>query len=492
MLLTRDWRNIALRLPAGLVAVACLTWVAFRLHLNLSTATSLHLLLVLLIALRWGFWEASLTSLLSVLCLDYFFTQPLFALYMSNAHDWVAMGTFETVALLVSRLSNQTRRHAAEAEVQRERMAKLYELSQSVLLLDQQQPASALMGVLVRDALSLQSIAIWDAATGEAYLSGADDGVREEVRAVYIERTEGDDFTTGSSRRLLRTGERIIGAMLVRSPLLDSRSMDAAASLTALAIERSRSFAAQSSAEAARQSEQLRTAVLDGLAHAFKTPLTTILASSSGLIEMGTMDATECELVALIETEATHLNDLTARLLTTARLDSAQIRLKKEAIDLVGVLQAIVRTCREENQSAEISLDVVENLPLVRADARLLRMAIYHLVDNAVKYAKPGSRIAVQLRASRRTIVIAVKNAGSYIPLEERERIFQRFYRSPRTASHVAGSGIGLAVAMRVAEAHHGNISAESDEQEGTTFFLMLPHADAAVGALSAMRGRHN
>lgn len=475
MLLTREWRKMALRLPAGLVAVACLTWVAFRLHLNLSTATSLHLLLVLLIALRWGFWEASLTSLFSVFCLDYFFTQPLFALYMSDAHDWVAMGTFETVALLVSRLSNHTRRHAAEAEMQRERMEKLYELSQNVLLLDQQQPASAQMCVLLQRALSLDFVAIWDAGAARAFLSESDERAREEVRAIYAARFEGDDVASGYSRRLLRTGERVVGAMLTRSSATDSRSMDAAASLTALAIERSRSFAAESAAEGARQSEQLRSAVLDGLAHAFKTPLTTILASSSGLIEMGTIGGTEQELVTLIETEAVHLNELTARLLTTARLDSAYIRLEKQGVDLVELLKGIAKACSDEN-SAEIALEVPAHTLSTFADLHLLKMALHSLVDNAAKYAEPGSRVAIHLQEREDAIVIAVKNTGSYIPLEEREHIFERFYRSPRTASQVAGTGIGLAVAKRVAEAHRGDIWVESDEQSGTEFSLLLPH----------------
>jgi two-component system sensor histidine kinase KdpD len=476
MLLTREWRNIALRLPAGLTAVACLTWLAFRLHLNLSTATSLHLLLVLLIALRWGFWEASLTSLLSVLCLDYFFTQPLYAFYMSDAHDWVALGVFETVALLVSRLSNQTRRHAAEAETQRERMEKLYELSQSVLLLDQQQSVSAQMCVLVRHALALDLVAIWDAGAGKAFLSDSDDRAHEEVRAIYAAHCEGDDPATGDSRRLLRTGERWIGAMLARGSAIDSRSMDAAASLTALAIERSRSFAAQSSAEAARQSEQLRTAVLDGLAHAFKTPLTTILASSSGLIEMGTIGATERELVALIEAEAAHLNELTTRLLTTARLDSSHIRLAKQKVDLVELLKVIAKACTDENTVVEIAVEVPAHAHSILADVHLLKMALYHLVDNAAKYAKPGSRVAMHLQEREGAVVIAVKNSGSYIPVEERERIFQRFYRSSRTASQVAGTGIGLSVAKRVAEAHRGDIWVESDEQNGTEFSLSLPY----------------
>lgn len=469
--------------------MACLTWIAFRLHFNLSTATSLHLLLVLLIALRWGFWEASLTSVFSVLCLDYFFTQPLFELYISDAHDWVAMATFETVAILVSRLSNQTRRHAAGAEEQRERMERLYELSQNVLLLDQQRSASAQMCVLVRRALSLDFVAIWDGVAAKAFLTEGDEYAQEEVREIYAAHFEGDDLARGYSRRLLRTGERVVGAMLARSSAIDPRSMDAAASLTALAIERSRSFAAESASEGARQSEQLRSAVLDGLAHAFKTPLTTILASSSGLIEMGTIGSTERELVVLIEGEAAHLNDLTARLLTTARLDSAHIRLTKQEVDLVELLRGVVKVCTDENAAVEIALDVPSHAPSILADLHLLKMALYHLVDNGAKYAKPGSRVEMQLQEREGSVVITVKNSGSYIPMEEREHIFERFYRGPRTASQVAGSGIGLAVAKRVIEAHGGNIWVESDEQNGTEFSLLLAHAGRPFAKASVGTG---
>ena len=109
-------REVAARMLAGVSAASSITGVAFYLRFNLSSATSLHLLLVTAIALRWGFIEASVVSLVSVACLDYFFTEPLFQLYMSDSHDWVALVTFESVALIVSRLSNQVRRHARESE----------------------------------------------------------------------------------------------------------------------------------------------------------------------------------------------------------------------------------------------------------------------------------------------------------------------------------------------------------------------------------------
>jgi two-component system, OmpR family, sensor histidine kinase KdpD len=98
----RTIRDTAIRIAAGTLAALLITWIAYRFHFNLSSATSVHLFLVTAIALRWGFLEASIVSLLSVACLDYFFTQPLFAFYMTDSHDWVALVTFESVALLVS------------------------------------------------------------------------------------------------------------------------------------------------------------------------------------------------------------------------------------------------------------------------------------------------------------------------------------------------------------------------------------------------------
>src|SRR5580698_6653887 len=108
----RRIRNTCIRFAIGIAAALSITWIAFRFHFNLSSATSLHLLLVTAIALRWSFVEASVVSLLSVVCLDYFFTEPLFKFYITDSHDWIALATFESVALLVSRLSNQVSRHA--------------------------------------------------------------------------------------------------------------------------------------------------------------------------------------------------------------------------------------------------------------------------------------------------------------------------------------------------------------------------------------------
>src|SRR5580704_7842953 len=152
-------REVATKMLLGVGAALSITGVTFYLRFNLSSATSVHLLLVTAIALRWGFLEASIVSLVSVACLDYFFTEPLFQLYMADTHDWVAIVTFESVALMVSRLSNQVSRHARESETHGASLQKLYELSQSILLLDHQRPIEEQLASLISHDFHVQGVA---------------------------------------------------------------------------------------------------------------------------------------------------------------------------------------------------------------------------------------------------------------------------------------------------------------------------------------------
>src|SRR5271156_5722560 len=193
-MLKRQIRDVAAKLIVGISAALFITWGAYRFHFNLSSATSVHLFLVTVIALRWGFLEASIVSLLSVACLDYFFTQPLFAFYMSDSHDWAALITFESVALLVSRLSNQVSRHVREAEMHRSRLQKLYELSQHVLLLERQRPVDEQLAALIQSTLQARGVALWNAYDLRLCKSGECDVTETEVRSIYFTETNKDDF----------------------------------------------------------------------------------------------------------------------------------------------------------------------------------------------------------------------------------------------------------------------------------------------------------
>jgi two-component system, OmpR family, sensor histidine kinase KdpD len=474
-MVTTKIRDSCIKITIGVAAALCITWIAFQFNFNLSSATSLHLLLVTAIALRWSFFEASIVSLLSVACLDYFFTAPLFKFYMTDSHDWIALVTFESVALLVSRLSNQISRHAREAETHRSHLQKLYELSQNILLLDTQKPIDQQLANLIQSTLQVRGVMLWNIYNLHLCTSGSCDFTEEGVRATYFREENVDDAETKTSRRVLRSGARSIGSLVISGHSLDATSIDATASLASVAIERARSFSAESSAEAGRQSEQLRSAVLDGLAHAFKTPLTTIRSSSSGLLEMDTLSGTEKKLVVLIDQYAEQLNELTTRLLRTAKIDSADLKLKRERIDLIEMIENSIEASSQELGTHPVQLQPAVQRTAVMADEQLLKMALFQLLDNAAKYGSPGSKITIDVREEHSEILISVQNEGSFIPVEEREKIFQRFYRSPGSDRRASGTGIGLSVVKRVTEAHHGRAWIDSDQQSGTTFFLSLP-----------------
>jgi two-component system, OmpR family, sensor histidine kinase KdpD len=467
-------RHGFVRITSGIVAALLITGIAYRFHFNLASATSIHLFLITAIALKWGFFEASVVSAISVGCLDYFFTEPLFRFYMSDSHDWVALATFESVALLVSRLSNEVSRHANESELHRARLQRLYELSQNILLLDFQKPIEPQLAIFIQQALSAKGIALWNASDLRLSKAGVCDFTEDEVRSIFYTESNEDDAVTQVSRRVLRSGIRPIGALLIHGHAADSASVNAAVSLVSIAMDRARSFASESSAEAARQSEQLRAAVLDALAHAFKTPLTAIQSSSSGLLEMNTLASTERKLVTLIDEQAEHLTEITTRLLRTAKIDNASLKLKQENIDVSELVRESVAESKGQFTLSSVVLALTSERAVVFADRHLLKMALFQLLDNAAKYGRAGSSIIIDVCEQQNESRVSVHNEGSFIPLEERDRIFKRFYRSPGSAYKASGTGIGLSVVKHVVEAHHGRVWVTSDE-EGTTFFLTIP-----------------
>src|SRR5882762_4220716 len=423
-MLRKTIRDVAIRVMLGSMGALLITWTTYRFHFNLSSVTSVHLFLITALALRWGFLEASIVSLLSVACLDYFFTEPLFKFYMTDSHDWIALITFESVALMVSRLSNQVNRHARESETHRIHLEKLYELSQNILLLDRQEPVDRQLAKLIQTTFQMKGVALWNAYDLHLCMSGSCNVTDDEVRSTYFTERNEDDSVTGTSRRVLRSGTRSIGSLVICGHSLDTTLIDATASLTAVAIERARSFSAESSAEAARQSEQLRSAVLDGLAHAFKTPLTTIRSSSSGLLEMDTLSGAEKRLVLLIDQHADHLNELTTRLLRTARIDNANLKVERERIDLTQLIQDSIKEASQELGVCPLTFQPNMKNSTVWADRQLLKMALFQLFDNAAKYGNPNSTITVAIQDEQTETLISVRNEGSFIPPEEREKIF--------------------------------------------------------------------
>jgi two-component system sensor histidine kinase KdpD len=449
--------------------------VTFAMRLNLSTAGSLELLLIVLIALRWGRIPATIASVVGVFCLNYLFMPPIFKLTVADPGNWISLLTFESTALLVGALSSKARINAAQADLQRQRTAKLYELSRAILLLDWRNSTAGQLASLIREMVGVESVDLWVIYDPARRSTEHQDPLSEDsAEQTYCEGRDSDDLDLGTSRRVLRLGATPIGAMVLRGWDIDPLLADAVASLAAIAFERARSLENEKRAEASRNIEQLRTAVLDGLAHAFKTPLTAIQTASSGLLAIGQMTETQTELVSIIDGEAGMLSKLATRLLQTAALEAKQVRLSRSKFSAVALLESLMQT---QEQTIRDRIEVIAASPTisVEADAELIRLAVLQLIDNAVKYSKVDSKIQVSVTQGELETLIRVVNSGAAIRAEERDRVFERFYRGADAVRGPAGTGLGLSIVKKIAEAHQGRTWVEC-EGDKTSFVFALPN----------------
>jgi two-component system, OmpR family, sensor histidine kinase KdpD len=469
-------RGAAVSIACGTAVVALITLAAFKFHLNLTTAALLHLIVVVLIARYTGFWAASGVSLIAVVCQLYFLVPPVLTFVVADPQNWVALAAFEYCALVVSSLSGQATRQTLVALRRQEETEGLYEISRLVLLMDRGlEPGPQLMALIQR-VFHCENACLFDSDSTRFAAAGPTDPHLEiRTKDAYIAGRDWFDDTDHTRFCVLRMGVRPVGALSLRGGGIGEPVARALASLVAVALERFRSLEKENRAEAARRSEQLRTAVLDALAHDVKTPLTAIRAASSGLLEMGALAPAQNELVTLIDNAAGRLDDITNRLLGMARLDEKEVRLDPRRLRLDLMVRQTVFAFEGRAASHAIRISGLTDSTTVAGDEQLLAMGLAQLIDNAIKYSAPKSGIAIHVERSGNDIVISVNNKGALIPPADLERIFERFYRGPGTAQHVPGTGLGLSITRKIAAAHSGRVWATSDAESGTTFFLSLP-----------------
>lgn len=328
---------------------------------------------------------------------------------------------------------------------------------------------------IIRSSFALEAAAIFDADLEEIYKAGRWwPDIENQIRNVHVFGTVRDDKETGLMQRVLRVGELPVGALLLRGEA-SAATADAIAGLVAITFDRYHSLANEARIESARRTEQLRTTVLDHLAHAYKTPLTAIRAASSGLAETGTFTEAQSSLLSLIEEQSEILNQLTTRLLQTARLEAEDLTLRAEKLDVRGLIEEAVATVGDPLESVPIKVDVMPDRLSVFGDRNLLRVMLSQVVDNAAKYADARSTVTIRAGERDSGILFAVHNFGPTIPAAEQERIFERYFRSSSVSGSAPGTGIGLSIARRAAQAHGGDVWVTSNVGEGTTFYISLP-----------------
>jgi len=471
----------ALECALGILCVVLVAAFAHWAQWLLPIAVLLYLLIVVPTALLCGFWQAVIVSFSAVLMHGIFSSQrpnlnlataPNLAEAPANS---VTLLVFVLVAMVVSRLSARVTDHARQAESWGGQMHDLYEFTRRTLQMNLHLEPGPQLAELVHEIFQLEAVVVFDADLHEIYQAGIwNESPQELAQNVYYFETTDDDPLTGLGRRVVRLGNVPVGSLVVRgetSPLTNN----AIASLIAITFDRYRAFANESRIETERRTEQLRATVLDSLAHEYKTPLTAIRAASTGLSEMGKLSFAQADLVALIDEQAGLLSDLTTRLLTTARLDAEEVNLDARPTGVGSLVEEVVAGLTDRLASMKVIINLDDDNLNLCCDRQLMVMLLTQYIDNACKYSIFGTTITINAALAKGEVVFSVHSFGPEIPMADRERIFDRYYRSSTNSNRAAGTGIGLAVAKRVAMIHGGYVWVTSDEVEGTTFFAAIP-----------------
>ncbi len=465
-----DNPNGPLRYIAALAAVGAVTALLYLFVPVNETTVALALLLVVLgIASKWGLGEAVVASVAAMLCFNFFFLPPTGTFTIQNPKNWIALAAFLVTAVVASKLSAALKKRATEAIQSRSEMEKLYTLSRGMMLAEAGPEAAKQIAGLIASTFESRAVIIYDHAHQLLHRAGPEDIPITQARLqnVLLQDTPFYESETQTFLLPIRLGGEPLGAMAISGSEISDAALNSIANLVAIALERARSVEAASRAEAARQSEELKSTLLDALAHELKTPLTSIKAAATGLLADNAVKGPGAELLTVIDEEADRLNSLITDAIRMARIEAGDIRIEKQPTGVSELIEGTVRRLRGALQGRPISVDVPAGMPEVAVDRELISAVIGHLLENALKYSPAGTPIAVSARSDTRGVVITVADSGPGIAREERERIFNRFYRGTAARRKTSGTGMGLAIASQVVKLHGGRIWVEDSPEPG-------------------------
>lgn len=478
---------------AVLLAVTALTALLYSLlHVNSATAGLAFLLLVLAVAARVGLAESLVASAACVVVYNYFFLPPIGTLTIQDPQNWVALIAFLAAAITASQLSAAARRKAEEATARELELRRLYDFSRALILGDSERPLSQQAIYCLTQLFGAKSAAIFDAIENRTWdqslnrdgdHSRADRHWINEQRLADVARHSREWSDTQHQVRAvpIALGGKTYGSIAVSGgDELSNVGLQAIAQLIAIAMERARAQAQALWMEAARQNENLKSVLLDALAHEFKTPLTAMKAATSTLLTRPDVNSVESDLLTVVDEEADRLTQLVTDSIEMGRLASGRIHLQITSFSPSDVVTTAAQELRSLFDGRQLNIHASDDVPAMDGDRGLVGLALRQLLSNAVKYSVPGTPIDVSVAADGGFLVFGVLNDGPAIPEQEQGQIFEKFYRGRDVRGRVSGTGMGLSITREIIEAHGGKVWVQSRPGDRTGFFFMIPRLAAA------------
>jgi two-component system sensor histidine kinase KdpD len=487
---------------AGTVAVTA-PLLAVRAEVAKTNVVLAYLLLVTAAAAAGGLGPGLVAAALGFLAFDVLFLPPYHRLVVDDPQDYLSLGVFLLVAFVVSTLVGTSERRRAQAERRERETRVLSELSASLVAHGSLDDTLQRVVRTVRSLFDLAGCAIVLPAGERVRVAASDgqvpDGLDERFAGAMADTSVG---VRGPLGRLepgqaltvpMRTGGSVVGALIVVAGGPDApgfgeperRVLASFANQAALAVEQVRQEEERNRARALEETDRLRTALLNSVSHDLRTPLASIKASASSLLDRDVRwsDAEREDFLATINQEADRLTHLVHNLLDMSRIEAGALAPRLAETSVADLVAPVVRRARAAG-GQRIDVDVPQDLPTLRVDPVRLDQVLTNLLDNARGYA-PFSPVQVQARQVDGGVELLVVDHGPGIPGPERERIFDQFYRLKGGGKRPEGTGMGLAICRGIAQAHGGTLRAETTPGGGATFVLTLP----AAGATRAREG---
>jgi two-component system sensor histidine kinase KdpD len=444
-----------LRLTVCVIAIWAVARIVFQFlpHQD-AVAAMLLLLCVLAVATVGDRVLAVATSVAASLSFSYYFIDAVGSLRITSPEGAVTFAAMVITALTGSHLSVRSQLRAEEAERHRGEMERLQQLGAALLATDTLSEAA---DEAVREIANLFGGAAVLRIGGMRVPFQSGVMSQNGIGPVVVQKIGGNSSLELHGMQL---------SVEVQSALVN---------LIGLVLDRAAAAEERARIESAQRGEELRTTILNALAHNFRTPLTCIKAAASMMRGSAEVPATYSqELVEVIDEEADRLDELIRDSLDLARIQSRQANPRVEVCAIASIVSGVLEKMKRYLARQVIIVEIPESLPTVRGDRFLFEQMVAQVLDNAWKYGGAGARIWISAHQTGDEIVLTIRNEGSQIPEEERGLVFDRFYRGARSRASIEGTGLGLAISRTIAEAHGGRVWLDA-EPAGPAFRFALP-----------------
>lgn len=486
------------------VAVALSIALSLNAWAGLDNPSAVFLVPVLVAAANSGFFAGLLAALLGTLAYNFFFTVPYYTFIVAAPESLLHLVVFTGAAIITSQLTARVRAQARAAQARARTNAQLYSFSSKLAgtadLDDVLWAASAQIAQMLKVTVVVLMpkggrLAVAAGYPPEDQLEGGD--LAAAQWAWDNGRAAGRDSDTlpgcAWSFTPIRTDREqiaVIGVMRQSPGALfepeERRLLDALFDQTAVAIERCKLADEMDEVRVLAASEKLRAALLNAISHDLRTPLASVMGAITSLKSLWPRlsDAERGELLSTVHEESERMNRFVGNLLDMTRLEGGALAMRREPVDLREAAEAAIAATRNMTRDRPVRASGGDALPLVSLDPALLERVLVNLIENAAKYAAPGTAIEIALTQEGDEAVLRVRDEGPGIPAHQRERVFDRFFRLGANDRGPAGAGLGLAIARGFVEAMGGRISAEGrGDRPGAQFTLRFPAPEKSGSA---------